>query len=275
MPIFGGSRRTDLSHSLDGLRVMFDKNLDSIKQLDYDILDVKITRWHDDYGQLFKDHVKTIEIIYTTIITNSFQYVATIEDAVEMLENWYQLAKRPTIIDHVFKKAAELVYQLFIAEVKEVEDTFESSYKKRPYMPLSHPHHAGMAIWINSLICRIDRAKLAIDGMYFIRNHPSTEEAEAKYEKLKESLDAYILNSIFQEWSAPLEHIYLDNDNIEHGLSRFILIKTTQELLDSQPAFLNKNLLFAKSRKPGLLESNFDPNLRKMLIEVKYWTKVA
>ena len=92
---------------------------------------------------------------------------------------------------------------------------------------------------------------------------------------MKESLDAYILNSIFAEWSAPIEHIYLDNDNIEYGLQRFILIKTTKELLDSQPAFLNKNLLFAKCRHPGLLESNFDLNLRKMLIEVNYWTKVA
>ena len=72
MPIFGGSRRQELTHSLNGLKVMFDKDLDNIKQLKYDILDVKITRWHDDYGQLFKDHVKTIEIIYNTIITNSF-----------------------------------------------------------------------------------------------------------------------------------------------------------------------------------------------------------
>jgi hypothetical protein len=35
-------------------------------------------------------------------------------------------------------------------------------------MPISHPHYGGLAIWIHSLICRIDRAKYAIDGMYFV-----------------------------------------------------------------------------------------------------------
>ena len=33
--------------------------------------------------------------------------------------------------------------------------------------------------------------------------------------------------------------------------------------------------MFQKSRRPGLLESNFDLRLRKILIEVQYWTKVA
>ena len=176
---------------------MFDTHLEGIKKLDYDILDVKITRWHDDYGQMFKDHVKNIEIIYTTIISKTFNHVSTIEDAVEMLENFYQLAKRPSIIEFVQKKAADMVYQLFIIEMKEVEDTFEASYKKRPPMPLSHPHYGGLAIWIYSLICRIDRAKEAIHSMYFIREHQSKDDAEVKYLKLKESLDNYIQHVLF------------------------------------------------------------------------------
>ena len=253
---------------------MFDTHLEGIKKLDYDILDVKITRWHDDYGQMFKDHVKNIEIIYTTIISKTFNHVSTIGDAVEMLENFYQLAKRPSIIEFVQKKAADMVYQLFINEMKEVEDTFEGSYKKRPPMPLSHPQYGGLAIWIYSLICRIDRAKEAIHGMYFIRDHPSQIDADAKYRKLKESLDNYIQHVLFQEWTKPIVDIYTDNDDIEILLQKNILIKTTQELLDSQPAFLHKNM-FKPSRRPGLLESNFDTKLRKIIIEVNYWTKVA
>lgn len=34
------------------------------------------------------------------------------------------------------------------------------------------------------------------------------------------------------------------------------------------------NLLFQKSSKNGLLESNFDPKLLKVIIEVQYWTKI-
>lgn len=275
MPVFGGTKGKEWTLSLEDLKKMFDKHLEGIKKLDYDILDVKITRWHDDYGQMFKDHVKNIEIIYTTIISKTFAHVSTIEDAVEMLENFYQLAKRQSIMEYVQKKAADLVYQLFIAEMKEVEDTFENVYKKRPVMPISHPQYGGLAIFIHSLICRIDRAKYAIEGMYFVPVHPSKDDAEAKYRKLKESLDNYIQHGLFKDWTTPIEEIFMDNDNIELALQRNILIKTTQEIIDAQSPFLSKNTLFQNSRRTGLLESNFDLRLRKILIEVYYWTKVA
>lgn len=89
MPIFGGTKGKEWTLSLEDLKKMFDKHLESIRKLDYDILDVKNTRWHEDYGQNFKDQVKNIEIIYTTIISKTFAHVSTIEDAVEMLENFY------------------------------------------------------------------------------------------------------------------------------------------------------------------------------------------
>jgi len=153
---------------------------------------VKITRWHDDYGQMFKDHVKNIEIIYQTIIAKTFQHVSTIADAVEMLENFFQLAKRPSIIDYVQKKAADQVYKMFMEEIKEVEDMFEGRTKKRPPMPISNPHYGGLAIWANSLIVRIDKARDAIEGMYFVPNHPAKEEAFQKYQKVKLNIDNYI-----------------------------------------------------------------------------------
>ena len=106
MPIFGGTRGSEWTTSLNELKNEFERYLMKIKQLDYDILDVKITRWHDDYGQNFKESVKSIENIYNTIIMMTFKYVSTIEDAVEMLENFYVLAKRPTVIEFVNTKAA-------------------------------------------------------------------------------------------------------------------------------------------------------------------------
>ena len=101
MPIFGGSRAKEWTHSLNDLKGLFEKYLDGISQLKYDILNVKITRWHDDYGSMFKENVKNLETIYTTIIAKTFQHVSTIEEAVEMLENFFQLAKRPNIIEYV------------------------------------------------------------------------------------------------------------------------------------------------------------------------------
>lgn len=278
MPVFGGTKGKEWKLSLEGLKGMFDKHLDAIRNLTYDILDVKITSWHDDYGQNFKDQVKNIEIIYQTIIQKTFGHVSTIEDAVEMLENFYQLAKRQNIITFVQTKAAELVYNLFIAEMKEVEDTFEASYKKRPVMPISHPHYGGMAIWIFSLIKRIDRAKKAIDGIYFVPDSPGTsfkEDAEIKYKKLKESLDSYIQSGLFRDWNAGFENEYVDYKDIENALKRHILLKTTSDHIAEQPAFIEKNVLFKNCAKENLLESNFDTKLRKVVIECNYWNKVA
>ncbi len=101
MPIFGGTRGSEWTTSLNELKNEFERYLTKIKQLEYDILDVKITKWHDDYGQVFKEQVKSIENIYNTIIMMTFKYVSTIEDAVEMLENFHVLAKRPTVIEFV------------------------------------------------------------------------------------------------------------------------------------------------------------------------------
>lgn len=87
--MFGGTKGAEWTSSLMDLKNMFLQYLDNIKQLDYDILDVKITAWHDNYGQAFKENVKSIEVIYTTIIQLTFKHVSTIEDAVEMLENFF------------------------------------------------------------------------------------------------------------------------------------------------------------------------------------------
>ena len=55
----------------------------------------------------------------------AFKNVATVQDAVEMLENFESLAKRQLVKDYVHKKAAEMVYKIFKDEIKEVEETYE------------------------------------------------------------------------------------------------------------------------------------------------------
>ena len=50
MPKFGGVMGDTYKQNLLELEKEFTKNLQNIKNLDYDILNVKITKWHDDYG---------------------------------------------------------------------------------------------------------------------------------------------------------------------------------------------------------------------------------
>jgi len=141
MPKFGGTRGSEWTTSLNELKTEFERYLQMIKDLNYDILDFKITKWGDDYTQNFKERVKSIENIYNTIIMMTFKYVSTIEDAVEMLENFHVLAKSTNVINYVNDKAAAEVYNMFEAEINEVEDIFDNfTHKnKRPPMPFSHP----------------------------------------------------------------------------------------------------------------------------------------
>lgn len=85
-------------------------------------------------------------------------------------------------------------------EIKEIEETFESEKKKLPPMPVSHPYYGGVAIWTYSLIVRANRSKAAIEGLYFIQEHPLAKEAIEKHRKLAQHLDASIAERKYLEW---------------------------------------------------------------------------
>lgn len=85
-----------------------------------------------------------------------------------MLENFDSLAKRPLVKDYVHKKAAEMVWNMFKSEIKEIEDTFEDYTKRLPPMPFSHPKHGGLAIWAQSLMVRLNKAYEAMQNLYFV-----------------------------------------------------------------------------------------------------------
>lgn len=61
--------------------------------------------------------------------------------------------------------------------------------------------------------------------------------------------------------------------NVDEKLEVPILVRSENAKADL-PQNIANNPLFAKSKKNGVLESNFDSNLLKVLIEVTYWTKI-
>jgi hypothetical protein len=179
--------------------------------------------------------------MYHNIIQLAFKNVSTVSDAVEMLENFDSLAKRPLVKDYVHKKAAEMVYKLFKDEIKEVEETFESNPKKPPPMPFSHPKYGGLAIWAQSLIVRIDRAKAAIEGLYFVPESQLAKDSIEKYTKLRDQLDSFIANTCFNNWNEEIQA--MEGVNIDQRLEVPVLTwshNKTEEL----PAAISNNPLF-------------------------------
>ena len=147
---------------------------------------------------------------------------------------------------------------------------FESQHKKSPPMPVSWSNYGGIAIWVHSLIVRLDKAKNAIDGLYFVPDEGSqTYKADAieQYEKLRHALDQHIAKGLFEQWNDSLGELKNLNE-VEGALEVHILQKSTPESLEHEPQVIQKNPLFMKNKVSGLLSSNFNTKLLKNLIEV-------
>lgn len=59
-----------------GIQTSFEQRIDRLRRLDYDILDVRISRWHDDY-HVFKNGIKDLEVMFTNVINAAFENNAT------------------------------------------------------------------------------------------------------------------------------------------------------------------------------------------------------
>ena len=101
LPQFGGAKGPEIAANLNELERSFKKHLDKIRKVDYDILDVlKMSKWHEDFAD-FNNNVKDLEVMFMNIISLAFNSVSTVEDAVQMLDNFDLLAKRQAIKDYV------------------------------------------------------------------------------------------------------------------------------------------------------------------------------
>jgi dynein heavy chain len=90
---------------------------------------------------------------------------------------------------------------------------------------------------------------------------------------LRQSLDNYISQVQYNQWKKEIADIVV-TQSFEDKLEVPILVRRTDQDKRDLPASIANNPLFQKSTKSGLLESNFDPKLLKVIIEVGYWTKI-
>ncbi len=157
-------------------------------------------------------------------------------------------------------------------EIKQIEDIFEA--KSQPPMPFSHPTYGGIAIWSYSLIVRANRAKDAIDGLYFIQEHPLAKEAYERHRKLTQHLDESISKRKYEEWLARMGNV-ATQERIEISLQNSLLVRQGDRTnIRSYEKQDERTSALLKKSKPELLESNFDIELLKLLFECQYWNKI-
>ena len=242
IPAFGGSRGPEIAKSLEDIEVVFEKQIQALREVKDGILDVKATRWHDDYNA-FKQGVKDLEVMMVNIITSAFDDVPSLEAYFDLLEVTHHLAKREAIKRAVAKRIDD-GYRRFLAEISAVKADFERN-RKTPELNRLHPDFAGSAFWARSMHKRVTGLMKLIDGAYFLPENDKIKECRRQYEELASSLDEYITRT-HNDWKASIEGL---------GMKR-----------------LEGALLVRKS--DNTLEMRFDKDLLRLFSEIHYWQKL-
>ena len=94
--MFGGNRGPEITKSILDIQSAFQKQINILRNLEYSILDVKATRWHDDYND-FKSSVKDLEVMLTNTIMLAFETVGSLKAFIDLLESFQSIAQRESI----------------------------------------------------------------------------------------------------------------------------------------------------------------------------------
>jgi dynein heavy chain len=83
LPRFGGARGSEIAKNLLDIQAAFERQLGLLRSVNYFILDVKASMWHEDFNQ-FKKAVKELEASMTNVMSTAFDSVSTVAHGVEV-----------------------------------------------------------------------------------------------------------------------------------------------------------------------------------------------
>ena len=259
LPVFGGARGAEVSSQLLAIQTTFEKHVAALRALNYDILDVKATRWHDDYNA-FKNSLKDLEVMFQNVVNTAFEGASTTAANIQLLDAFNSLAQREAVKRCVEKKSAE-VFTALSAELSLVKKGFDKQKAQPPLIHRDHPRYAGAALWAKSLHLRIQRQWDMISASKKTAEDLKEKTAEAKaaheqYNLLESSLDEYI-RKMYSEWIQTID------GTMSRFLETYLMARSTQPLVGG-----------TGRERYGYLEQNFDRTLLQLFAEVQFWEKL-
>lgn len=271
IPRFSGSKGPEIVTVLDEIKSSFKKYLERIEGSDKEkILDINSTKWHDDYSN-FKQGTKNLEIMYLNLINFAFDHVNKLSQAVEYMEAFDDLAQKSSIRSHVHKQISK-INDIFKKELQNADQ----GAKKPFWLPFNHGSASGEAIWVRSLLYRIEKLKHLYDTLTFI---PSDKNENRKiimdeYDRVERNLTQTIktLNYNFES------HIRKNEENMQamEYSSMFINSDDVPFSKNSAPGDGKSKpvMLEAKALGKEHIESNFNKELLRMIIEAMAFKKL-
>ncbi|KAG6966781.1 hypothetical protein JG688_00006600 [Phytophthora aleatoria] len=277
LPTFGGNRGMDIVKSLRGIEAQFEGHVDRLRQLDYDILDVKKTSWHSDFNS-FKNGMKDLEAMTQNVINGAFESVSTVAAGVDMIGSFHKIAQREAIKRCVEKRTID-IFGMFKANIASIRNLFEKN-KQTPLLSPTEPQFAGAALWARSLLLRATDDLVRLQELVDPSNAAECDESQNAYDGLRLVINEYIQRK-YHDWIEDLNT--LGNSNMNSRLENPLMTKTGADP-DAAPASVNLNThnkdanalqntektLIGRAKK-GFLHCNFDRPLLNLFAEVHYW----
>ena len=248
----GGSKGRALSASIAQMHTDFVSAHERFTAVQYDVLDIAIKAFDEDF-YVFRTEVKQVERRLASVLSSGFEDCPTVASAFKLIDGFEGLLERDSLQGDLHHKQAELIVA-YAADLKDVQQLFhhqkdrsaEGFYLERDGPPLHHnmPPVAGGLFWVRGLIERIEAPMLKLR---------SGASRELKSEDSQGVLTAF----------DTLLGILLEFESAAYAAWCATVEETSQEKLQ-QPVLL-------RDESSQLIGVNFDPDLVRLLREVRYF----
>lgn len=225
LPCFGGSKGPEIIGVFEEIETEFQKYLDRIRAMNNansdEILNIKGTRWHDEYS-MFSIGIKNLENMFTNLITLSFESATTLEQSVELIEAFDSMAVNERIKTHVEKKV-DRICDIFIEELRKAENAAKTDV----FIPLHQGKYGGKAVFVKSLINRIEKMNSVVETLKFF-DQKLLERAFAEFHRVHKSLNSIIESEHYQKLRKEIKDV---EENPGRLLKNLILIYSNEVVL--------------------------------------------
>lgn len=252
LPFFSGNKGPEIESQLLDIQRAFKAKMEVLRHLDYDILDVKATKWVDDFRALKVD-IDNLTMMLQQIITASLDSIATVSTGAEYMEAFYLVSKSEELLIQL-NRSKDRLFRLFTSNLKHVQGEIQRYFDRKPPVFYLHPPSAGRGFWANNLASLITDDYNYLRHCYYLPDSPDKDEALTLYDQLDRSLREKS-HQEYMQWRSrvPVKAAeYLD---------RFLLTKR----LNTGKGVHN----------PPLLDVNFSHELLLLFEEVRFWTALG
>ncbi|PNF16790.1 hypothetical protein B7P43_G00884 [Cryptotermes secundus] len=241
-PRFRGTRGEEFEHICEKEERTFAENLQAIRVVQQNILDVTASSWYDDIMR-FRGQMKDTEMILENLMISVFEQVVNLEEGVHALQAFYYYSKRDGLRP-LYDKKTVAVYKMF---GEEIQATKKGLVEKKASCPAGLPPFAGRVLMIHLKKRHFTKLMKILDDAQWMPPCGMRDEVRTQYEELIVSMDD-LARDLYEEW----------NDSLDENIS----------------ARLDKPLIVRSHTRPGLLESNFDRVVGNICHEARIWERM-